>query len=329
MKRDLVINNTGGGTLSIIIPIYNAERYLECCLNSVLNQTFNDFEVLLIDDGSKDCSEHICQKYVEKDKRFKYYQKENGGVSSARNFGLDMASGKYIAFIDADDCIHKNYFEYLIKGAVDNGCGIVRCKVSQDEKILSEEVKYKFVKETEPSLHGYVHSSIYLKSVIGDCKFDERFFYCEDILFDTCVVKTGATSGLVDLSLYFYRKNLNSATSTFKSTRYFSGLQALNAAIETFAVNATTEGKVIHPLLKHRELCRLKYMVAISYEKKHDALDAIKIQRNDFYKDYRYLSSDKKIKFVALLFKLPLSMVCLILRLIGVFWTKKKKLKKE
>lgn len=99
--------------VSVIIPVYNAEKYLRECIDSVLAQTFVDFEVLLINDGSTDGSGKICDEYAKKDKRIKVFHQENGGVSSARNLGLDNAKGEWITFVDSDDWIGENYFKCL------------------------------------------------------------------------------------------------------------------------------------------------------------------------------------------------------------------------
>ena len=98
--------------ISIIVPVYNAERYLHRCIDSILAQTFRDFELLLIDDGSKDNSGYICDEYAEKDERVKVWHKENGGVSSARNVGLDNARGEWVTFADSDDWLESNAFAY-------------------------------------------------------------------------------------------------------------------------------------------------------------------------------------------------------------------------
>ena len=100
--------------VSIIIPIYNAERYLQECLESIRVQSYKDFEVILVDDGSTDKSASICNAFVEIDKRFHYYHKTNGGVSSARNAGLEKASGDWIAFIDADDWVSPHYLQTVL-----------------------------------------------------------------------------------------------------------------------------------------------------------------------------------------------------------------------
>lgn len=103
--------------ISIIVPIYNAESYLKSCLDSVLSQTFNNFEVLMVNDGSTDNSATICQAYAERDSRFRYFEKENGGLSDARNYGLDRAQGTYITFLDADDFLFDNYLEKLYQAS--------------------------------------------------------------------------------------------------------------------------------------------------------------------------------------------------------------------
>lgn len=113
--------------VSIIIPVYNSEKYLEDCLNSVINQTYKDFEVLLIDDGSTDRSGKICDYYSQKDKRFKVFHRKNKGVSAARNFALEIAQGEYIAFIDSDDVVNEHFIEFLITICIDNQADIAYC----------------------------------------------------------------------------------------------------------------------------------------------------------------------------------------------------------
>lgn len=97
--------------VSIIVPVYNVEQYLRECVDSVLNQTYSDIEVILVDDGSTDQSENICDEYAEMDSRIKVIHKKNGGVSSARNTGIEVASGERIIFVDSDDCIHSRLLE--------------------------------------------------------------------------------------------------------------------------------------------------------------------------------------------------------------------------
>ena len=120
--------------ISIIVPVYKAEKYLSECIDSIISQTYENFELILIDDGSPDNSGKICDEYAEKDKRIKVIHKENAGVSSARNIGLDNASGEYIAFIDSDDFVDKQYLEKLHCNLKHNDADISLCRLSYYKK---------------------------------------------------------------------------------------------------------------------------------------------------------------------------------------------------
>lgn len=101
--------------ISVIIPVYNCEKYLNKCVDSVLNQTYTNYEIILIDDGSTDRSSEICDKYEKVSKKVKVLHQKNSGVSQARNNGVDIAEGKYICFLDSDDYIEKEYFKFAIE----------------------------------------------------------------------------------------------------------------------------------------------------------------------------------------------------------------------
>lgn len=113
--------------ISVIVPIYNVERYVEKCLDSVLSQDFSDFEVVLVDDGSTDKSSAICQDYAFRNSKIKYFRKENGGLSSARNYGLDVSAGQYITFIDSDDYLDSRYLSHLHRLVDNHHADIATC----------------------------------------------------------------------------------------------------------------------------------------------------------------------------------------------------------
>ena len=127
--------NDKDSLISIVIPIYNAEKYLEECLNSIKSQTYKNFEVIMVNDGSKDDSETICMNFLRSDSRFRYLKKANGGVSSARNLGLDNVKGDYITFIDADDWVDENYLDLLITTVKKNHSDIVVSSYKQFNNI--------------------------------------------------------------------------------------------------------------------------------------------------------------------------------------------------
>ncbi|WP_318505185.1 glycosyltransferase family 2 protein [Bacillus sp. T3] len=113
--------------ISIIVPVYNVEKYIHKCVDSILNQTFQDFELILVDDGSPDNCGFICDDFAQKDKRVKVVHKQNGGLSTARNAGMDIAEGEYIGFVDSDDWIEPDMYELLFNLCVENDCEIANC----------------------------------------------------------------------------------------------------------------------------------------------------------------------------------------------------------
>lgn len=128
--------------ISVIVPVYNTEKYLHRCIDSILAQTFTDFELLLINDGSKDNSGKICDEYAAKDPRIRVFHKENGGASSARNLGLDNAKGEWLTFVDSDDYIFENYLQNYI------------CQISENVDIICQGMEFdKLFSEKHPIKH--------------------------------------------------------------------------------------------------------------------------------------------------------------------------------
>lgn len=169
--------------ISIIVPVYNVELYLRECLDSILNQTFKDFELILVDDGSTDESGKICDEYTLKDRRVRVCHKENGGLSDARNFGISHATSKYIGFIDSDDTIEADMFAALYRNIAVNGadvsiCGLFDCY--KDRKIPQCAEKQFGVLSGEEALKEALEGSkfsvnavnkLYKKELFNDIKF--------------------------------------------------------------------------------------------------------------------------------------------------------------
>ncbi|MFS9275833.1 glycosyltransferase [Streptococcus mitis] len=191
--------------ISIIVPIYNTEKYLHQCLDSILNQTYTNFEVLLVNDGSTDSSGIICQEYVENDSRFRYFEKNNGGVASARNLGLERSGGAYITFIDSDDWVEPNYLDVLYTALKENdtdvaistykrfaqdGVFYLRSYSREDDEFLNIGTRSRdsFL-EILPRLgeldHSFysISSKLIKRKIIGNLLFDEQISYAEDLNF--------------------------------------------------------------------------------------------------------------------------------------------------
>ena len=217
--------------ISIIVPIYNVEKYLSRCINSVLSQTFPDFELLLIDDGSTDKSGYICDGYAQKDSRIKVFHIENGGVSAARNYGLDNARGEWITFVDADDWIDKDMYYKLYNEAILSEADIVICDFyiyyNQNSKELIKSVSTESSKEdiiknymlSFTSLCNIlVHRSLYEKYQL---RIPEGFTVCEDFWLSVQLFYYAKKISSVHVPLYFYnRENINSILNNPNKTRY-------------------------------------------------------------------------------------------------------------
>lgn len=182
--------------ISVIVPVYNVEPYLRQCVDSILNQTFTDFELLLVDDGSTDCSGAICDEYANRDFRVKVFYTVNRGVSAARNLGIDKASAEWVTFVDSDDFVESDYLESLDKGEscelsfvgisrynIDNKSRQVLVKF-HSEFIFREQLGKKVV-ELDLLAVGYACGKLYKKEIIDSnhIRFDERVRIHEDHLF--------------------------------------------------------------------------------------------------------------------------------------------------
>ena len=181
--------------VSIIVPVYNAEKYLNRCIDSILSQTMTDFELLLIDDGSKDNSGRICDEYAAKDVRVRAFHKPNGGVSSARNLGLDNAKGKWITFVDADDRCSCNYLEHLLSKVDDDTDLIIsyavicdstgeKAEVYPEYKVNATNFERLFV-DSDMHWHTSPWAKLYRASIIyeNSLRFNEMMHIGEDADF--------------------------------------------------------------------------------------------------------------------------------------------------
>ncbi len=170
--------------ITIIIPVYKVEEYLERCIESIINQTYNNLEIILVDDGSPDNCGKICDEYQTKDKRIKVIHKENGGVSAARNDGIEASSGQYIAFIDSDDYINKEYIEGLYSNLKKNDCDISICSYNE-----TNEYTYSIQETIESEAHVYnseqiMEKLLYQREIYTSvwCKLFKRELF-ENVVF--------------------------------------------------------------------------------------------------------------------------------------------------
>lgn len=247
--------------ITVIIPIYNVEKYLLRCLESVRNQTYHNLEVILINDGSTDGSGEIADKYVEKDARFHSYHLNNSGVSKARNHGLKQAKGEYVTFVDSDDFVAKEYVAHLYEAAICNDTKISIC-----EHYLSNDVnicEYSIAKRknsiaidvlTDFNYTGkYYHISVWAAlfhcSCLEGLLFDESLFIGEDMLFFAEAMKKCERIAYLEEELYVYIKNPESATnggySEKKKTEIFA-MHKLMMLFEEYPISFVNNINALH-----------------------------------------------------------------------------------
>ena len=232
--------------VSIIIPIYNAEKYLRRCLDSIVSQSFKDYEVLLIDDGSTDNSGKICNEYTYKYKNFKVFHKENEGSASARNYGLVRAEGNYIIFVDADDFVHEEYVDYLYKAIIKTGADIVQCqyKIVDDKSVIDYSLvheipqKYSNIEFLELFCEkkNYVDivvlwNKIYKKSLFDNLYFpvgkgiDDDYLICQIVYRAKQII-------IISECLYYYYMSSNSQMRSKPSLKKIDNIDAIRSQLE-------------------------------------------------------------------------------------------------
>ena len=216
--------------ISVILPVYNAEKYLKHCLDSIVKQTYRNLELLLIDDGSTDMSFAICAEYARQDKRLKIIHQTNLGTASARNKGLLLAKGKYIHFIDNDDCLlHKNYYAQMLKKALTTNADMTCSEVYYErgkQYLNFTQTKSLVIGRDKISLacwKGYfsVWKYLYKTSFLRKRQFlfDKKAFPADDMLFTMQTAFYANKIAIVPQVHYFYRKTLGSAITYKKKYR--------------------------------------------------------------------------------------------------------------
>lgn len=200
--------------LSVIIPIYNSEQYLKTCLDSLISQTCNDFEVILIDDGSTDDSAQICKKYCSANSNFKYFYQKNAGPSAARNTGLKYVTGEFISFVDSDDYVATDYVETILKNMkydilffgiiLQQNNGRSRCCTFNDSNNIT--LFDLLITQSDYFGYGFMVSKCFRKDLIksNHLRFDEELDYVEDELFTLEYILKADKINSISKSLYYY-----------------------------------------------------------------------------------------------------------------------------
>ena len=216
--------------ISVIVPVYNVEKYLPKCIDSIINQTYTDLEILLIDDGSTDNSGKICDNYAKKDKRIKVIHKKNGGLSDARNTGLNICTGDYISFIDSDDYIEPDMYDKMINTAIANDIDIISCnynhiyneqnfspffKTNTDELITNKTKLLKLI-FTYQNFDLVVFNKLYKANLFKNIRFPKGISPAEDLNILYPLISSSNKFYYINEALYNKTERINSLSHTIK-----------------------------------------------------------------------------------------------------------------
>ena len=305
---------------SVIVPVYNVEKYLKDCVDSILSQTCADFELILVDDGSKDASPQICDDYAKKDSRVKVIHKENGGQTSARNKGLEVALGEYVVFIDSDDWVSENYLELFEKPIKEHGVDVVCCGYAEvdGENVKNVQINFEsgyydrasMEKEIFPVLIGgnvnkTIPSTLCAKALKKELvvpfikQVDHRIKIGEDDAVAKPTVYNANGIYIYKECCYFYRTNLSSVTKS-KKAYYWDGPKLRGMLLEKqfdldkFNFQNQIYCSVVHALFTvvvSQFNRQEKYSVIVKDVKEH--------LNDDYYKNAikNCKTNDKKLKF--------------------------------
>lgn len=292
--------------ISVIIPVYNVakDNYLKDCLDSVLAQTFTDYDLILVDDGSTDASGVICDEYAKNDARIKVFHKKNGGQSSARNLGIEWAiknsDSEWVSFIDGDDTVHPNFLEYLYKVAIESKTKISACRFrfvkNRDEQIKNDTYSERIQSSDDYFINTDIVNvspcnKLYHKTLLGSIKFIEGR-YCEDKIFCYEAVLAVDKVAVIDAVLYKYIYRQGSTMHTQHSIkRIRDNFWILNRMCCDFQVRY----KHLFPIVKER--AKREYLSIYSEAIKEEGdVSFIKKVKRVFNKNFRKYLRICKIK---------------------------------
>ena len=288
--------------ISIIIPVYNVEKYIRRCLDSVINQTYKNLEIILVDDGSPDNSGKICDEYAKVDKRIKVIHKENGGLSDARNKGIKEAKGKYIAFVDSDDFIDLNMYSMLEKVIENKKADIACCKFLRfkeqvkidkrkyDKKITEytqEEYIKKFFKINTQECVYYAWNKLYKKELLDENQYPFGLT-CEDVVGTYKALLKANSIVEINYPYYYYFYNENGITGGKFSEKDFDLIKIWDEVVKISNRNNTY---VDYAILNR---CRIDYTLLMRMALKVDFKKIESNYKNQYQKLFSDLRKNKK-----------------------------------
>lgn len=224
--------------LSIIVPVYNVEKFLNKCLDSLVGQTMEDYEIILVDDGSKDASGRICDDYAERyPELVRVLHIDNGGQGRARNFGIETARGEYLGFVDSDDWVETDMYPKLCQRADETGADVVVCDFMAEFDDGRHEYMKACMQEHWLSSAGSSCNKIFRKSRVGEVRFPGGLWY-EDFYFSAMLLLRSARTEFIEEPLYIYRRGQESTMHNNNSAKNLDILKIMDMLAEYMLPNS-------------------------------------------------------------------------------------------
>lgn len=312
--------------VSVIVPVYNVKKTLEICVNSICNQTYNNLEIILVDDGSTDGSSEICDELQKRDNRIKVFHKSNGGLSDARNYGIKHSNGNFLVFVDSDDIIHLDFCSILYDALVSSNSDVVSANLIRfsnydDIKNLKIDLPYRMyhfnnyelIKEyLSPKNKRIIFHSvcfrIYKRKVFDEIEFEKGKLH-EDLFITYKLLLKCELYSYIDLPLYFCYENTTSITHTYNSYNYICEYEAImNIYNDLSKYNRFDNYLLIFLFNFSLELLdrgrKLKDSVSINTSKKLIKICNDNLYRLPFFNKIKYFLFINNIFFYHLLLKL-------------------------
>ena len=290
--------------ISVIIPVYNVEKYIERCVKSVLNQTYQDFEILLINDGSTDNSGKICEELAFKHEQIRLIEQKNQGVSAARNIGIEKAKGEFLTFIDSDDFIDKNYLKILFDSLIKNNADISCCEYQRIGDVEIKKIKYRnkfYIFDKVDIIKLYLGKELtgpwgklYRKKVFSKIYFPIGKRH-EDIATIFKVILNAKKLVYTNDELYFYYKNVSSFTKQKFNKRNFDLIDAWNEVYILSRKYPVEIQKLAEFRLNKAYFTLLGIIVYYGFDKSIDLKEQDNIQSELLHKFKEYFSFRKII----------------------------------
>lgn len=292
--------------ISVIVPIYNTGDYLNDCVSSIINQDYTNLEILLVDDGSTDSKTiQLCDAFAERHNNITSYHKPNGGSASARNYGIKLAKGKYVGFVDSDDVIEPTMFSILYEAIKNNDVKVSICGISTEEngKVVLDYGKLQSgIYDNHELMHHFMlglwHSActcLYNKSLFINVKFPEGEVN-EDYMFNYLIFKNLEKLSFINVPLYHYLRRAGSNTSSPKSLRFLDWIKHTRQILDEMKNDISLRHESEYQYLYSNIVLANSSLLTLSRLDSSEATELYKIVTNNLHKDRKMLKRNNFLK---------------------------------